>query len=65
MTTKEYHPGDRVYYRNSFGQEFYATVVRVMPTLLIVQRAEWPHEEALDLDTYVRSFHLAPHFQPV
>ena len=57
MSTRGYRPGDRIYYLNSYGQHFYATIVRVLADKLIVKRTEWFAEECIDLDDYVRSRH--------
>lgn len=58
MNTRGYRPGDRLYYRNSYGQDLYAAIVRKTATMLVVKRDEWPSEEAIDLDNYVRHVHF-------
>lgn len=60
MLTKGFKPGDRVWYRNEFGQSFYATVVRTLPEhgAIVTKREEWPNEEITDLDCYPVSRHF-------
>ncbi len=46
MNVAGYQPGDRVWYRNSFGQEFYVTVLRTHVDargkgILIVKQDGW------------------------
>jgi hypothetical protein len=65
MQTRGYREGDRLYYRNQYGQDFYATItgVLVKEGKLRVKRTDWPRDEVIDLDDYVRS-HTFPR-QPV
>lgn len=63
MRLQGYRAGDRVYYRNCHGQQFYAVVLRTWTGadgrgLIVVKREEWPNEEAIDLDDYVMSRHF-------
>ncbi len=50
--------GDRIWYMNSHNQQFNASVVRRHGRFLIVKRDEWPSEEAIDLNDYIRSRHF-------
>jgi hypothetical protein len=51
-------PGDRIWYENSHGQEFYAWVESIHGRHLIVKRDEWYARECIDLNDYIRSRHF-------
>lgn len=61
MTAKDlrpYKPGDRVWWMNSWGQQFRATVLDKTSNCLIVRRDDDYAERTLDLDEdAVRSMH--------
>ena len=58
MKTRGYKPGDRVYWCNSFNQDFYATVLRVIARLgLLVVKVDGDTlrpETTIDLDDTCR-----------
>lgn len=61
-----YKVGGHLYYRNEYGQDMYGEIVGVHDdrprgrALLAIKRDEWPREEWICLDDYIRSRYFPP-----
>lgn len=64
MKTEDWAIGDRVWWRNSYGQSFSALVVAVLTDSVLVERPEWkrlgfgPEQLDLDVDNVILSRHF-------